>query len=146
MSDKHHQDTEKSHTAGIVFCRYICIMQLLWLCRWAQHRLPAVPVCCSVEVLLLSNFQSCHFYCPTPENPKNGDSYEDSWCSLWYARVKRDVDKCWSNIGYMVYFYNVPFASYVFPDYSSCPFYPLNHFPLSPSPSLPRPLMSVRFP
>lgn len=34
--------------------------------------------------------RSCHiehFYCPKSENCRTGNSYEDSWCSLWHSHV-----------------------------------------------------------
>lgn len=53
MSDNQQQDTEKSYSAGIVVFSLICIMQLVQLCRWAQHQLLAVPICSSLKVFLL---------------------------------------------------------------------------------------------
>lgn len=57
MSDNHHQDEAKSHSAGVVGLRVICIVQLLWLCRWAQHQLLSVPICCSLKVFFLYSSQ-----------------------------------------------------------------------------------------
>lgn len=70
-------------------CGGICLMQLLWLPRWAQHLPLALPGCsCSRAAF-------CHpprgpqlshraLTSPRLQNPRNGDSWEDSW---WCAHV-----------------------------------------------------------
>lgn len=57
MNGNHHQNTEESHSAGILGFSLICVMQTLWLCRWAKHQLLSLSVCCSIKVFLLHSSQ-----------------------------------------------------------------------------------------